>query len=215
MLQDTGYMKTRRGFSFVEVIIFVALAAVLMIVVASMKNNITNIGGFVDQKLLSKQDIEQVLQTMVTEIRSAGPSSLGAYPIESATTSSFTFFSDINKDGIFEKVRYFLAPNIGTSTATSTIKKGVVIPTGNPLTYVTSTEIISKVINNVIISTSTNLFDYFDSSATSTGRVMTMPVNVQSIRIVRFNIYSDLKPGSAPKPSFFSDVVNIRNLRSN
>ncbi|MFA6354477.1 MAG: type II secretion system protein [Candidatus Paceibacterota bacterium] len=208
-------IRNREGFSFIEIIIFVAIAAVLMLVVNSLKNNVSSIGGFVDQKLLSKQDVEQALQIMVTEIRSAGPSSLGAYPVESATTSSFAFFSDINKDGIFEKVRYFLATNAGTSTATSTIKKGVIIPTGNPLTYVTSTEIISKVINNVVVSTSSNLFDYFDSSATSTAKMMTLPVNVQSIRIVRFNIYADLKPGSAPKPSFFSDVANIRNLRSN
>ena len=198
-----------QGFSLVEVIIFAAITAALIFVVSSLTSNVDNIGNFVNQKLQSRSSLEQTFQMLVTEIRSAGPSSNGAYQIESATTSSLVFFSDIDQDGIFERVRYTLG--------TSTIAKGFIKPSGNPLVYATSSETIKDVITNVIVSTSTGaiFFNYYDSAYTGSQAAMNSPIDVSRIRVVKVSVYVDTNSGKAPKPTFFSDTITIRNSRSN
>ena len=197
----------KNGFSLVEVVIVVAIAISLVIIVSNLSGNISSLNGLISQQLQSKSDTTQTLQIITTEIRSASPSQAGAYPIDAATTSSFAFYSDINKDGSTEHIRYFLA--------SSTIYKGVISATGTPATYPTSTEIVTDIIDNVIISTSTPLFRYYDESATTTQNPLSSPVTVSNIRLVEISFLSDINPQQTPKPESFSTLIDIRNLRSN
>lgn len=199
--------QDRRGFSLIEVIVFAAIGAAILFVVSNMTKNVSQIEDFVNHRLKSRGDLEQTFQMLVTDIRSAGPSGNGAYPIESAGTSSLVFYSDVDQDGIMEKVRYFFG--------TSTIRRGLIEPTGNPLTYASSSEVTKSIIENVIFSTSTNFLSYFDSIYYGSSSPMTSPINVANIRVVKVSVYVDTNPGKTPKPTFFSDTVTIRNLRSN
>jgi prepilin-type N-terminal cleavage/methylation domain-containing protein len=199
--------RRRAGFSLFEIIIVVAIFATMISAVAKLKNTTELMQEIVGQKMTSGQDIEQVLQIMSSEIRAAGPSALGAYPIESASTSSFVFFSDVDRDGVFERIRYFLE--------TSTIRQGIIKPTGTPAGYPPGEEIFSLVTDNVIISSTTPLFAYFDSAYTGTQTSsLPLPIEVTKIRTVKINIYRDTKPGTAPAPSLFTAEVTLRNLRS-
>ena len=200
-------IQDREGFSLIEVILFAAIGGAILFVVANMTRNVSQIEDFVNQKLKSRGDLEQTFQILVTDIRSAGASSGGAYPIESASTSSLVFYSDVDQDGIMEKVRYALA--------TSTIRRGLVEPTGNPLVYASSSEVLTNIIENVIVSTSTNLFDYFDSTYYGSSSAMISPINISIIRVVKISVFVDTNPGKSPKPTLFSDTITIRNLRSN
>lgn len=149
---------------------------------------------------------------MVTDLRSMGPSSVGAYPIESASTSSIVFFSDVDENGVFDRVRYFLA----TSTATSgvkVVKKGIIKPIGNPYVYVASSEIVSTVVQNVVTSTEP-LFQYYASTFTGSEASLTSPIDIPSVRILKITVYADLSP-RAPRPLLFSDTVTMRNLKTN
>ncbi|TSC82315.1 MAG: Uncharacterized protein G01um101420_479 [Parcubacteria group bacterium Gr01-1014_20] len=204
--------RDHQGFSLIEVVIVAALAVGVLFVIVSLRGNVGNLENIITQKLASRQDIEQVFQIMTTEIRSASQASNGAYAIGAATTSSFSFYSDVDGDKIYDKVRYFLA----TSTAvTSTVYRGVIKPTGNPLQYATSSEMVSTAIKNFVKSTSTNFFEYYDADYTGSEPAMTSTQDITKIRIVKVSVYADVTPGKAPKPVFFSSFVSIRNLRSN
>lgn len=198
---------SRDGFSLFEVVIVMSIFAIVLFAVTSFRGNLNMLENLVNQKLQSRQDLDQEFQIMITELRSAGPSSLGAYPIEAASTSSITFFSDIDKDGIFERVRYYLS--------STTVEKGVVEPTGNPLVYSTSTEATTTIVSNVIISTSTPLFQYYDTNYTGSQAALASPIDATQVRIVKVSLSVDVNPKLAPVPIFFSNTVNIRNLRSN
>lgn len=200
-------IKCKKGFSLVEVILVVAIAVGILFVVISLRGGVGTLENIISQKLQSRQTLDQAFQILVTEIRSAGPASNGAYPIESATTSSFVFYSDIDKDGIFEKVRYFLT--------TSTLQRGVIKPVGNPLVYTTSSEALSSPFQNLVVTTSTDIFSYFDSAFTGVENPLAFPINIQNVRVVRVNMYVDVAPNKAPKPTHFSNTITIRNLRSN
>jgi prepilin-type N-terminal cleavage/methylation domain-containing protein len=193
------------GFTIFEVIVTAAIAAVIVLAVGKFSDTISGVGTLLHNKLQTSQDLEQVFQTVVIEIRSISQSSLGGYPIESASTSSLVFFSDINRDGSFERVRYFLA--------TSTLRKGVVTPAGNPLAYVTSTEIVTSVIPNIVPGG--NLFSYYGSVATSTMTPLPSPIDVAAIRIVKMSLTADVSTSTSPRPTTMDATITIRNLRSN
>lgn len=197
----------RRGFSLIEVLIATLIGVALIFVLSAFQGNLSLLQNFTSQKLQSDQDITQTIQLMTTAIRSAGPSSIGGYPIESAGTSSFVFYSDIYRNGIFERVRYFLG--------TSTLQEGVTVPSGNPLTYNTSTEVVTTEINDLVLTSSTPFFSYYDANYTGTQASMTYPIDVADIRLVQFSFYADVNQSSSPTPEYFSQMVDIRNLRSN
>jgi hypothetical protein len=191
-----------------EVVIVIGLASLILLLIGRFSGTVTSLDAYTNQKLASREDVQQTFEVMITDIRSAGPSAIGAYAIESASTSSLVFFSDVNNDGIADRVRYFLS--------SSTVMRGVVRPTGTPLAYVTSTEIVNPVIN-YIIATSTPLFRYYDSSYTGNQTSsMPIPIDIPSIRAVQIQFYSDINPAaSTPRPEFFSQTITVRNLRSN
>ncbi len=199
--------KSRDGFSLIEVVIVLGIFGLMSFMVLALRSNVDILKNISTQKLLSRQDVEQTFQIAISEIRSAGPSSLGGYAIEAASSSSLTFYSDIDSDGLFERVTY--------SIGTSTIRKAVIKPTGNPLTYATSTQVTSNLIQYVTLATSTPLFQYFGSSYTGTQTPLAEPIAISSIRIVRMSFYTDLDPASAPRPAFFTNTITVRNLRSN
>lgn len=196
----------RRGFSLLEVLIASLIGVAFIFILTSFQGNLTSLQSVTSQKLQSSQDIEQTIQIMTTAIRSAGPSSVGGYPIESASTSSFIFYSDIYRNGTFERVRYFLG--------TSTLQEGITIPSGNPLAYNTSTEIVTTQMNDLILSSSTPFFSYYDANYTGTQAPMSYPITVGNIRVVQFSFSADVNQ-STTAPEYFLQTVDIRNLRSN
>jgi type II secretory pathway component PulJ len=199
-------MKKRSGLTLLEVVLSIGLTALIVIVLSKFSSTVTSVGTVINQRLQVQQDLEQTIQVMTTEIRSAGPSASGGYPLESAASSSFIFFSDVERDGVMERVRYYFG--------TSTLQKGVVEPSSStPPIYVSSTEIVKAVIPNVIIGSSS--FQYFGSSATSTAAPLTSPVDIAAVRFMRISISADVSTSSAPKPITFSNTITIRNLRSN
>ena len=190
-----------------EVVIVIAVAAGIFFVVSSLRGNVSNLENIINQKLQSRQDIDQTFQIMITDIRSAGPSNQGAYPIVSAGTSSFVFYSDYDQDGIFEKIRY--------SLVTSTLERGIIEPSGNPLSYPSSSEVVTTVVENIVVAATTSLdvFEYFDKNYTGTESSLSSTVDVALIRAVKIVIYSDIAPSEAPRPVLFMNTVTIRNLR--
>jgi type II secretory pathway component PulJ len=197
----------RQGFSLVEILVVTTIAISIVLVVSNLSNNISLLNGLVGQELQSKSDTSQTLQIVTTDIRSATLSANGAYPVSTATTSTFTFYTDSDGDGAVERVRYFLS--------SSSIYRGMIQPTGTPASYPTATEVLTDMIDNVIIPTSTTLFKYYDASYTGTQPAMTSTADVTGIRLVGMSFYSDVRPKQAPGPQFFSILVDIRNLRNN
>ncbi len=204
--------KRRGGFSLFEVILVMALFSSTLFVVVRFRSNLDLLQNIVNQKLQSRQDIDQTFQRLVTDVRSAGPSSLGGYAIEDAASSSFTFYSDIDKDGIFERVRYFLA---SSTSATTTLQRGLVEPTGSPLSYVTSTEVITMAVANIVNTSTIQLFAYYDANYTGSESPLSAPISTTAVRIVKISLLADVNPTTAPVATLFSDTVSIRNLRSN
>ena len=195
----------KKGFILIEFIISMGIMVVIVGFIGFTMAQLAKVGVFVNDRLLNQQGLDLVFNTMVTEIRSIGPSSIGDYSIQLASSSQFVFFSDVDKDGIFERIRY-----IFTST---TLDRGIIEPTGNPLVYTTSTEARKSLVTNIIAASSS--FAYFDDDYNGSQNPLTYPVTVESVRVVKVEVYVDIQPASSPEPAHFSDTILIRNLKNN
>lgn len=202
-------LKNRNGFSLAEVLIVVAIAAVLVVVVSNFGTNTSALNGLISSNLQSKSDVAQTLQIVASEIRGAEPSAAGAYPIVSAGTSTFSFYSDVYGTGAADFISYTLT--------SSTMYRTLIEPTGTPATYPTSSETVSDLVDNVSLVSSTPLFSYYGSSYTGSGAALTSPVTISSVRLVQVTLESiaETNPSQPSPPQYFSTLVDLRNLDSN
>jgi type II secretory pathway component PulJ len=200
--------SSRAGFTLVELLVVCALSTLIIFGITMFERNIFYYNSIQQGSFSTAQDAEEILRVMVKELRSASQGSDGSYPILTAATNTLTFFSDINGNGAKERVRYFLS---GT-----TLEKGVMEPTGSPLSYNNATETISYLAYNVRnIASSTNTFDYFDDTYTGTSSPLTQPVSVSAVRLVRFTLILDSDPNKSPTPRTYTSQVSLRNLKDN
>ena len=195
--------------TFIEIMVAVAILAFMAGVVGMFQRNIFYYKNVISGSLTTVQDARTILHTMVAELRSASPSSNGAYPIITAGTSTLTFFSDVNADGIKDQIRYFLN---GTQ-----LYRGIVTPTGSPLVYNPANERISLLASNIRNGGTTNVFDYFDGTyyGSSTAGVLTQPVTVTAVRLVKITLTLDVDQNNLPVSRVYTTQVTLRNIKDN
>ena len=188
----------------IELLFGISIFVLVMGALTFFARNIWVYNSYVSVGLNDVNNGRSALKTMVAEIRTASTADTGAYVIALATSASFTFYSDIDNDGLKEKVRYFVNG--------STLQKGVIKPTGIPLTYNAANEKITILIPYV---TNASIFDYYDKNYDGTGAALTSPVNIALIRLVKITVNIDKDPNQAPVTTVLSTQVSIRNLKDN
>lgn len=192
------------GFTLVEILFGLAIFVLIIGALTLFSKNVWVNNSFISAGLVETDAVRQVLKTMIPEIRTASTSDTGTYIINQAGTSSFTFYSNVDTDTLKEKVRYFLS---GT-----TLQRGVIKPTGSPLSYNTANEKISTLLQNVQGS---SIFEYFDKNYDGSTTPLSFPINIPDIRLVKITITTDADPNRPPVPMIFSTQVSIRNLKDN
>jgi len=196
-------LNKQKGLTLIEVLITMALMTGIAFLITRLSGDLTDYSLRFNRGLFTQQQIQQTLQIIVPEIRSASQSSNGVYPIVEAATTSFKFYSDLDKNGTFEEVRYFLQGGI--------FKKGVIKPTGNPPTYPTSTEDVYDLVHNMSTGT---IFFYYDNTATSTlSAPLSSPVDVLKIRTVEVRLIANQGTTSTQSLTGIDNRATIRNLR--
>lgn len=196
----------KKGFSLVEIIIVIAIATAIFLAVFNFGNSIFSFNSNAQKNLSAQTDARRVLKTIVRELRSASPSSLGSYPIALASSTAITFFSNIDSDSYKEQVRYFMQGN--------ELKKGVIKPSGSPLTYNPTNEKITLLIRD-INNEGVAVFEYFDSTYAGTSTPLIQPVQATKVRLVRINVYIEKDPNKSLGPVMVTSQVFLRNLKDN
>jgi hypothetical protein len=199
--------KLVSGFSFVEIIIAVAITALVFNVVSKFAVDVFSLNSVISGNLNTQLDARHVVKVMVAELRKTSPSSLGSYPLVLAGSTAVTFYSDIDNDGLKDRVRYFIDGKL--------LKKGVVMPTGSPLSYDDGSEKISTLMSGVVSSSTQPIFQYYSSSYYGTGVALSQPVNVSNVRLIKITVMIDIDPNRSPIPFAVISSVAMRNLKDN
>lgn len=194
------------GFSIIEVIVAIFIVTLIGFAAYYFEKDVFLLNKIVSDSLTAQNEARQALKKMSSEIRTASPSSLGAYAIVQAGVSSFTFYSNIDDDSLKERVRYFLEG--------ATLKKGVIRPSGAPLTYNMANEIISELVHNMA-NGAAPIFSYYDKNYDGTTQPLTQPIDIAAARLVKITIIIDEDSQSPPSPLTLTTQISMRNLKDN
>ncbi len=200
-------IQLEAGLTVVEALIGIFVVTVIGIATATFYGDVLTLNSGVSGNLIAQGETQKVLRGIASELRAASPSSLGAYPIGQAATSSIVFYSNIDADALKERLRYFVA--------NGRLQRGVIKPTGNPLSYNPAQEQLSTVVRHVANATNTPIFEYFDSTYEGTLSPLSSPVNIPAVRLVKVTLHIDEDAAVPPLSVIFTTQVSMRNLKDN
>ena len=196
------------GFTIIEVIIAISLFAVLLFATVDL---FLNIFKNPRQEILSLDSIDRartVTTNFSNELRNAATGNEGSYPLGQADNSQIIFYSSTGGNGTtINRIRYYLANN--------NLYKGVVVPSGNPLTYNSSSETITTLMTGLGNFTSP-LFYYYDGNYNGSGPQLSPPININQVKFVRINLFVPRRLTAKDTSTFLVTAgVTIRNLKNN
>ncbi len=205
LFQNKNKSARSQGLTLIEIVIVTAITGLIVLAVASFAISILRTSRSVNDALTATEEARRTVLNFTDELRSALPSSLGSYQIAETGATNITFYSDIDQDDYIERLRYFVQ---GT-----TLKRGVLKPTGSPLQYTEQNEAISIAVNNLI--NTTNVFSYYDTNYAGSGNPLTIPPDIPSIRFVRISVQINRSATEAPDTYTLTSDVAIRSLKDN
>lgn len=167
------------GFTFIEVMITMAIIGIIFFALASIIMNYSFISNFIYARIGSQSDIQNIFSRFLDELRKSTAAASGAYNIESASTSSLVFFSNITGDPNPERIRYYLD--------SGSLKRGLTIATGSPMTYPAGTETILILVKN-LAAASSGIFSYYGAGNDVSSTPLTYPIDVSKIRVIKINL---------------------------
>ncbi len=200
------HQDSKAGFSLIEALVGVFILTLIGMAVYTFQKDVFSLNRIFSSSLAAQGEARKALKVISAEIRTASPSSIGAYALAETATSSFAFYSDIDGDSLKERIRYFLNGTI--------IKKGVIKPSGNPLTYNPSNEIVSDLVRDVA-NGAVSVFSYYDTDYDGTTQSLAEPIGVSSVRLIKIIIMIDKDPSAPPSPMTLTTQISMRNLKDN
>jgi prepilin-type N-terminal cleavage/methylation domain-containing protein len=200
----------KKGMTLVEMLIAMFIFVMIMFGSTYLLSQIYKRYGFAMEQGMSTHAVQHSLKIILEEIRGVRQSDAGSYPIEEAGDNSFTVFSDTDKDGITERIHYFLEEE--------KIKEGVTEPSGTPPAYPEGDQSVSVISEHVVNTVEQPLFYYYngdypvDQENNPLGAPVTSP---SDIRMVKIDIYYNLDPNRSPDNVRLESYVELRNLKDN
>lgn len=209
MFSTRSHSAHEDGFTLIEVLVSISILLMIGSSVITFERSVLTNSKVLQAELNSQQQVRRTLATFVSNVRGATQSATGGYAIESAGTSSLTFYANIDKDPLIERVRYFIA--------TSTLMRGVIKPVGTA--YLTSNESITRVVSDVANVSSSPVFVYYDKAydgfTSSSTDPLPIPINTPAIRLIQIVLTVNPNGVRSPAMQTYSTEVSIRNLKDN
>lgn len=198
--------RSQIGFTLFEVMVTITIILIILIPLTRMQTNILTWGRFFQNTNIIQDEARLTLQKFSAEVRSMTVSGAGAYPIAQADASALIFYRDADHDGLAERIRYYLEG--------ADFKKGVIVPTGNPLTYQAASEKKSVVVHGIYNTAAQPIFQYFDQSYDGQSAALAQPVNATAVRLIKLTLIIGSGDQNQDRMTL-STQVTLRNIKDN
>ncbi len=193
------------GMTIIEIITVVAIGGILLVALLRFL-----VAGYPISKITllqanSNETARIQLRRIARELRELRDADTGAYPLVEMKPQKIIFYADVDGDAATERVRYELT---GTD-----LERGIIDPTGTPLTYNTVNEkknIVAKSIRNG----TTPIFRYYTGDYPTDMTELT-PVDVTEVKYIQFLLQIDADINVDPPPIEVKSQVQLRNLKTN
>jgi hypothetical protein len=186
------------GFTLIEALTYIFIFSLLSLVISGLIVTIYKTKSYTFQQAEAIAQARKGIDVMCKEIREAKSGEDGSYLIEEAEDYQFVFYSDIDKDGKTERVRYFLDG--------SDFKKGVTKATGWPPQYLPENEEIYVLTSYV--RNRPPIFKYYDADLNE----LPSPARLKDTKLMKLTLVVNVNPNRSPQDFVLETVVQLRNI---
>lgn len=200
-------MKKPIGMTLVEVMVAISIFVIAIAGFTLLFARSWQMNSYTLEMGQASMGASQGVNTMVTYIRKARQGDDGSYPIISASGNDLVIFSDYNKDGITERLHFYLQ--------NKEIMMGITDPSaGLPKTYPSGDQTTMILAANIVNSASEPLFSYFNNNypGDTTNNPLAIPLDVSAVRLIKVFIAVNIDPQKTPNNIDTESFVELRNL---
>ncbi len=193
--------KKQKGVTVIETLVYMAVFSILLTAISVTMITIYRAHDFAMSNTSAMVDMRRALELAVSNIKEAGFSDAGAYPVVSMSENEFVFYSDIDNDSKVEKVRFFVDGDV--------FKQGIIDSSGLPPTYDASTEVIKPIawhIRNT--SRGVPVFNFFNKQM----QKITNMSKILDLRMVSLRLLIDTDTSRPPSYYDFYSSATLRNI---
>jgi len=191
------------GFTLVETMLAISIFVIMLTATVAFfvflyKEQAADIA-----RIESAETASSAIERIGREIRKMNRAENGTFPLELAQGQKLVFYSDVDNDGLTERVEYILNGIY--------LERRLIEP-GSGLDY--SGEEVMTVVASDVRNGSNSVFRYYDENYTGSEDSLSEPINVTEVKVIEisFDINTDEKYLSAPL--HVETKVQPRNLRS-
>ncbi len=197
----------RSGFTTIELVVAVAIFSLIGYGLLAMLSGVIR-GSTQQSGLIAGADqARKVVFSLTNELRDAQRSSTGGYSLAQAGAQEIVFYANLDGDPVIERVRYYVSG--------MTLYRGVLKPSGNPLSYNPAQE-TSTAVQRDVGNGANPVFYYFDDTYNGAGTALAQPVNVTDVRLVEVRLLITNIGGISGMNTYpIIGRATIRNLKTN
>lgn len=202
------HTNNQSGVTLIELIVVSVLLALIASAILGLQYILTQNREVTVRNYLNVDNANRNLTMIEREIRTAQLSASGAYPLVTAQDNELTFYSDVDFDGVIERVRYTRTDN--------TLTRGVIKPTGQPPTYLVANESERTLSTDIQNDTLPVFYFYNGDWPTDTdNNPLATPATLSEIKLIRIYLQINSDNDSPETDYVLDSVSSIRMLKDN
>jgi type II secretory pathway pseudopilin PulG len=188
--------------TLIEAVVWIAIFTSVMLALTQSLLYFYRANRYSFQEAEAISSAQKGMNVAVQALRTASYANNGAYPVVSIAPNQVTFYASVVKnDPLIQEVTFF--------TQGTALYEGIIEPSGDPLTYASSSEVVSNLSNyvqNITVATST--FTYYDEN----GNQINNYNDNADVRLVTINLVVDVSTTSLPTQLTITSSAAFRNL---
>ncbi len=207
-MKNISQNRKDNGFTLVEMLTAIFIFTLLLVGITVLFKTILTTTTQQNLSLDTSDQARKLSFNFLNEVRTATTGNDGSFPINEASDGQIVFFSGYGASGAnINRIRYFVS--------NGKLWKGVVVPTGNPLTYNLTGE-TTKPVQTALANGNTPVFFYYNENYGGTSTPLSQPVNVNQVRFVKLNLILLKQDVKGASTTFVVNAgASIRNLKTN
>ncbi|MEX1997959.1 MAG: type II secretion system protein [Candidatus Andersenbacteria bacterium] len=198
-------LTSQRGLTALEIVITVMISSLLIAALLRFMSFGHPLAKTAYLQAQSTDTARLQLKRIAKLLREARYADTGAYPLLEVSPQRIIFFANADTDATTERIRYELN---GTN-----LERGMVKPSGDPLTYDLAQEQVT-VVTSAVRNGSDPIFTYYTGDYPADPTPLT-PTDLTEVKYIQFRLLIDADPAIDPPAIEVVSQVQLRNLKTN
>lgn len=200
--------KKLKGMTIVEMMVAIAIFTLMIEGFTLLFIRTWRTNSFTLETGRASMTVSQGVNKITGYIKGTRQADNGDYPIDSIDDNELIIYSDYDKDGITERLRFY---KNGQS-----ILMGVRDPSGTmPKTYASGDQETITLVNYIVNESSEPVFLYYNKDYpgdTTNNPMEAVSSNINSVRLVKVHLKIDIIPNRDPDNIEMQSFAEMRNL---